>query len=86
MPPKKPQAMFAVPWATHSRLPRPRVSVISSISVRVSSDSISPTAARMIATGKTIRSVSRLSGTAGMEKAGRPPASDASELPVIVRR
>ena len=65
MPPKKPQVTLAAPWAMHSLLLRPRVSVSSSTSVKVSNDSISPTAARITAYGKTIRKVSKLSGTEG---------------------
>jgi len=49
MPPKKPVATLATPWPTHSLLLRPRVSVISSISVRVSKDSINPMAAKISA-------------------------------------
>ena len=47
MPPKKPVATLATPWPTHSLLLRPRVSVISSISVKVSKDSINPMAAKI---------------------------------------
>ena len=38
---------LAVPWPRHSRVLFPRVSVNSSIRVRVINDSINPTAARM---------------------------------------
>ena len=47
IPPKKPVAVFATPWATHSLLPRPRDSVISSTRRSVKRDSIKPIIARM---------------------------------------
>ena len=47
--PNRPQTMFAKPWATHSRLLEPRVSVNSSMSVSVISDSISPIEASVTA-------------------------------------
>lgn len=45
MPPKKPVTMLAMPWPTDSRVLEERVSVISSTSLAVISDSISPTSA-----------------------------------------
>ena len=62
MPPKKPHTTLAMPCPTHSRLLRPRVSVISSISVSVISDSISPTPASVSANGRMIQSVPSVSG------------------------
>ena len=49
IPPNNPVAVLAMPWPIHSLLPRPRVPVISSTNVRVSSDSIKPMAAKMTA-------------------------------------
>ena len=49
IPPKRPFKILAPPWATHSRLPLPRVSVISSIRLSVIRLSIRPTAARISA-------------------------------------
>ena len=49
MPPKNPVTVLATPCPIHSRLPRPRVSVISSISRNVSRDSIRPMAAKIMA-------------------------------------
>ena len=49
MPPNNPVTVLATPWPIHSRLPWPRVSVISSIRRKVSSDSIRPIAAKTIA-------------------------------------
>ncbi len=66
MPPNRPVTMLAVPWPTHSRLPRPRVSVISSTSVSVMSDSINPTPARMSANGRIVMNVpARFAGRYG---------------------
>ena len=45
MPPKRPLRILAEPCAIHSRLPDPRVSVMSSMRLRVIKDSINPTAA-----------------------------------------
>ncbi len=45
IPDKNPERIFAVPCATHSLLPRPLVSVISSIIFKVNKLSISPTPA-----------------------------------------
>ena len=86
MPPKKPQVKFAAPCATHSLFPRPRVSVSSSTSVSVRRDSIKPTAARTTAYGNTIRKVSNVKGTIGIENSGNPPCNVASLSPVIDRR
>ena len=66
MPPKNPVAVLAMPCATHSLLPRPLLSVISSTSRSVNRDSIRPIAARITAYGKIIISVSRLNGTEGI--------------------
>ena len=63
MPPNRPQTILAAPCPTHSRLPCPRVSVISSISVSVINDSISPTPHRMMANGKMILKVLQFIGT-----------------------
>ena len=76
MPPNIPQTRFATPCPIHSRLPLPRVSVISSIKVSVIRDSISPTPQSTIANGKMMTSVFQLSGTISycMKKScGRPP-------------
>ena len=45
MPPKKPVTMLAMPWPTDSRVLLEWVSVMSSTSLAVISDSISPTSA-----------------------------------------
>ena len=45
MPPKKPVTMLAMPWPIDSRVLLERVSVMSSTSLAVISDSISPTRA-----------------------------------------
>ena len=45
MPPKKPVTMLAMPWPMDSRVLLERVSVMSSTSLAVISDSISPTSA-----------------------------------------
>ncbi len=66
MPEKKPERMLATPWATASLFPRPRVSVISSIMLRVRRLSMSPTPAITRAKGKMRISVSRLMGNSGM--------------------
>ena len=63
--PKNPETIFATPCPTHSRLLRPRVSVISSINVRVIRDSIRPMAASVIASPNIIVKVcheNRISG------------------------
>ena len=62
IPPKNPQVMFAMPWPTHSLLPRPRVSVISSMSDKVISDSIRPTPASTTAKGRMIIRVAQFIG------------------------
>ena len=49
IPLKRPLKMFAEPWATHSRLPCPRVPVISSRMLRVKRLSIKPTPATIAA-------------------------------------
>ncbi len=76
MPPRAPQVTLATPCPMHSRLPLPRVSVSSSTSVMVMSDSMSPTPARTSEKGRMIRSVSNVKG--GRSKShhagrGRPP-------------
>ncbi len=45
MPPKKPVTMLAMPWPIDSRVLSERVSVMSSTSLAVISDSIRPTSA-----------------------------------------
>ena len=47
IPPKNPVTTLAAPWATHSLLEFPLVSVNSSIKLRVIKDSISPIAAKI---------------------------------------
>ena len=71
MPPRKPEAMLAMPWPTHSRFLLLLESVSSSTMEAVIMDSSKPTAARVADTGKMIASVSRFSGTSGSRKMGR---------------
>jgi len=54
IPPKRPEVVFPKPSATHSLFPEPRFPPISSSTERVSNDSIRPTSATIIATGKMI--------------------------------
>gem|GEM_PF-5201183 len=70
MPPRKPVAVLARPWPTHSRLRWLGVSVMSSTICRVIIDSSRPTTASVADTGSRMRSVSQLSGTSGMKNAG----------------
>ena len=71
MPPKKPVTTLATPWPQASRVLWERVSVTSSTSLAVMSDSSSPTKAMARAKGKMICRVSRLNGTFGMNSVGR---------------
>lgn len=57
-----PHTTLATPWRTHSRLPWPRVSVISSMSVIVIIDSMRPTPASTSANRRMMRSVWRFRG------------------------
>ncbi len=79
MPPKKPVTMLATPWPSDSRVLEERVSVMSSTSLAVISDSISPTRAMASAYGATVVSVSRVNGTSGSpgtgSEDGRSPLS-----------
>lgn len=75
IPPKKPVTMFATPWPTDSRVLSERVSVISSTSFAVISDSISPTTAMARAYGATRTRVSRVKGTSGRPGTGREEGS-----------
>ena len=52
IPPNSPVMILAPPWAIHSRLEFPRVSVKSSIKFKVIKDSINPMAASIKAYGK----------------------------------
>ena len=70
MPPKKPVTTLATPWPQDSRVLSERVSVMSSTSLAVSSDSMSPTRAMPRAYGAMICSVSSVNGTAGMPRNG----------------
>ena len=63
--------MFATPCPQLSRVLLECVSVTSSISFAVISDSISPTSATPSEYGAMIRSVSQVSGTCGMKNSGR---------------
>ena len=60
------------------------VSVISSISVRVSKLSISPIPAKVSENGKTINKVSKLNGTLGILNSGNPPDTEAKSPTVNV--
>ena len=75
MPPKKPVTMFATPWPQDSRVLFERVSVMSSTNFAVISDSIRPTNAIARAKGAMMRSVSKVNGTAGIPRIGKPPGS-----------
>ena len=70
IPPKKPDTILAMPCPRASRFLSLGVSVISSTIDAVRSDSMRPTRASASATGKMIRNVSRLNGTAGRLKKG----------------
>ncbi len=71
MPPKKPVTTFATPWPHDSRVLSECVSVMSSTSLAVISDSINPTIATPKAYGAMTCRVSNVSGTAGSPKNGR---------------
>ena len=71
MPPKSPVTRFAIPCPHPSRVLSEWVSVMSSTSFAVISDSSRPTRAMAIAYGPTIRSVSMVSGTCGQNRVGR---------------
>ena len=71
MPPKKPVTTLATPWPHASRVLSEWVSVMSSTSLAVSSDSSSPTSAMASAYGAMICSVSRVSGTSGRNSDGQ---------------
>ena len=66
MPLKSPLRILALPCATHSRLPCPRVCVISSMMFNVSKLSSKPTPATMAAYGKMRVNVAQVNGTLGM--------------------
>ena len=74
-PPTRALAMFATPWPRHSRSLSEGVSVMSSISLAVSSDSIRPTTAIESEYGATIASVCRVRGTPGSPKPGSADGS-----------
>ncbi len=71
MPPKAPVTMFATPWPQVSRDLFERVSVTSSTSLAVMSDSRMPTRATASAYGAMIRSVSQVRATSGKNSVGR---------------
>ena len=73
--------MLAVPCPTHSRLPRPRVSVSSSISDNVINDSISPTPQSTSENGRMIHSVSRFSGGSSEAAEVNPSAPSPATSP-----
>src|SRR5690349_3138471 len=75
MPPKNPVTTLAMPWPTDSRVLSEWVSVMSSTSFAVISDSISPTSAIAKAYGAMIRSVSRVNGTSGRPGTGSDEGS-----------
>ena len=70
IPPNSPASTFAPPCPNDSRVLSERVSVTSSTSLAVSSDSSSPTSAIARAYGKITCSVSQVYGTSGMRNAG----------------
>ena len=78
MPPKKPVMMLAAPWPQASRVLSEWVSVMSSTSLAVRSDSSRPTRAIARAYGAMICSVSRFSGTSGKNSDGRLSGSSPS--------
>ena len=77
IPPKKPVITLAVPCPRHSRVLLPRVSVNSSIKVRVINDSINPTAARMKEKGAMKVRVSQFKGIEKLTRLGSSPPMDA---------
>ncbi len=92
-PPKKPVTTLATPCPTDSRRLSEGVSVRSSTSCAVSSDSISPTSASARAYGAISVRVSRVKGTSGRpgvgSEVGRAPRSPtvgtASPAPTVIR-
>ena len=78
MPPKKPVMTFETPWPQASRVLREWVSVTSSTSLAVISDSSRPTSAIATAYGAMMRSVSRFHGTSGQNSDGRLSGSSPS--------
>ncbi len=70
MPPKNPVTMLAMPWPMDSRVLLERVSVMSSTSFAVISDSIRPTSAMASAYGATVVRVSSVNGTSGRPGVG----------------
>ncbi|MNV49312.1 hypothetical protein D3C71_1412620 [compost metagenome] len=75
--PNRPQTALPAPWAMLSRLPLPFLPPISSSTVMVSSDSISPTSAITTAYGNTTFSISRVKGAIGRLKCGNAPEMSA---------
>ena len=71
IPPKNPVMMLAAPWPQASRVFWEWVSVMSSTSLAVSSDSSSPTSAIARAYGAMICRVSSVHGTSGRSSEGR---------------
>ena len=71
MPPKQLAAMLARPRPVHSRFLLLGVSVSSSTTAAVSTDSSRPTMAMASAGSKMVRSVSSVAGTSGRPQAGR---------------
>jgi hypothetical protein len=70
MPPKKPVTMLAMPWPWLSVCLSLWVSVISSTTAAVSSDSSRPTMAIATETGAMMRNVATVNGTWGTWKKG----------------
>jgi hypothetical protein len=75
MPPKNPVTMFAMPCPMDSRVLLEWVSVRSSTSLAVMSDSMSPTRASASAYGAMIFRVSKVNGTSGRPGVGRDEGS-----------
>src|SRR5690606_9823149 len=90
--PKKPVNMLAMPWPIDSRVLPEGVSVMSSTSLAVISDSISPTSASASAYGAISVSVSTVNGTSGRPGTGRkdgstprsPTVGTASPAPSVI--
>ena len=75
IPPKKPVTRLATPWPQPSRVLSEWVSVMSSTSLAVMSDSMSPTSAIASAYGAMIWRVSSVSGTSGRSNDGNDVGS-----------
>ena len=71
MPPKKPVTMLATPWPQASRVLSEWVSVMSSTSFAVISDSSRPTSAMASAYGAMMLQGVQVSGTSGRTRVGQ---------------